>query len=99
MIDRLTNKSGEELLLSTALPDDSEMDEIQPIGYGLIKRSGFVTSFNYSNSWQRKKDIYMFKAGSCFMKSFSGDVFDVSDESCSHPVYRYGIPLFMRVRL
>ena len=98
LVNRLTNTTGTIMLLNTALPKDDELERvIKDARCSLIKRSGFVTSPSYSDTWQRKKDIYMFKSGSCFMEPFEGDIYDVSNSSGKHPVYRYGKPLMMRV--
>ena len=98
LIERLTSNGSDGMLINTALPKDSELnDSLERSTYGLIKRSGFVTSVSYSSSWQRKRDIYMFKSGSCFEKRFEGDVYDVSVGG-AHPVYRCGKPMFMRIK-
>lgn len=98
LIGRLTDAAGRMMLLNTALPKDDELESVMNgARYSLIKRSGFVTSTSYSDTWQRKNDIYMFKSGSCFQESFEGDIYDVSNGSGKHPVFRYGKPLMMRV--
>ena len=96
--ERLSNASGKVMLINTALPGDDELEKaISNASYSLIKRSGFVNSADYSDSWHRKKDLFMFKSGSCFDMKFSGDVYDVSTDKGNHPVYRCGKPFFMRV--
>lgn len=85
--------------LSTCLPKDEELEgSLKGASYTLQKRSGFVASFDYSENFLKKKDLYTFSAGSSFDKIFSGDVFDVSNEG-NHPVYRYAKPLFIGVNI
>ena len=82
------------MALNICLPRDSEIEEaMNGAKYQMCKRSGFVASENYAPEQRKKKDLYMFTAGSCFRNRFEGDIFDVSDGG-SHPVYRYGKPLF-----
>ena len=98
LINNMSFGEGILMLLNTAFPQESELEEVlDGANYSLIKRSGFVASTNYADSWQRKKDVFMFKSGSTFKMSFEGDVYDVSTEAGSHPVYRYGKPFFMRI--
>lgn len=98
LTSRLVGEAEKYMLLNTALPKESELEDVLLFAdYSLIKRSGFVSSSCYSDSWQRKKDLIMFKSGSCFEKRFEGDVFDVSNGSGTHPVYRYGKPMLMRI--
>ena len=88
---------GKFMTLSVSLPKDDEMEEIiENSEYQLIKRSGFVYSNNYSEEQLRKKDLYVFEAGSCFGKVFEGDIYDVSSEG-RHPVYRYAKPIFLKL--
>lgn len=94
---RLKKEASRWMLLSTALPRDEELDEaMEGASYLLQKRSGFVASEQYAKTWQKKKDLYVFSAGSCFKNRFEGDIYDVSDGG-NHPVYRYAKPLFMGV--
>ena len=66
--------------------------------YLLVKRSGFIDSYTYSKEQRRKKDIYLFKSGSCFNNTYQGDIYNVSSGG-SHPVYKYAKPLFMGVEV
>ena len=86
------------MMLSTGLPADSEMTAALDgtEGYKLVKRSGFVASPVYADSFRKKKDMYLMAPGSTFQKKFRGDLFDVSSGG-SHPVYRYAKPVFMGV--
>lgn len=95
--EHLKKKEGAKLLLSVALPQEAELEHaLAGASYQLDKRSGFVASDEYADEWKKKKDLYVFGAGSCFTHSFEGDIYDVSDGG-NHPVYRYAKPLFMGV--
>ena len=83
--------------LSGALPRENELEEaMENAEYMLLKRSGFVSSSSYCDSFMRKKDLYIFASGSCFRRKFEGDVYDVSSNG-THPVYRYAKPIFIGV--
>lgn len=83
--------------LSACLPEADEMEEaIDGASYKLIKRSGFVASAAYSDSFRKKRDVYMLVSGSSFEHRFHGGILDVSMGG-SHPVYRYAVPMFMGV--
>jgi len=98
LVERLNGEADSYMLLNTALPKDTELEEVlQGANYTAIKRGGFVASAEYSSSMQRKRELVMFKSGSCFSRRFEGDVFDVSTEAGSHPVYRFGKPMLMRI--
>lgn len=90
---------GEVMTLSVSLPTEEELEDILDNSrYLLVKRSGFVDSYTYSKEQRRKKDIYLFKAGSCFNKTYQGDIYDVSSGG-DHSVYKYAKPLFMGVEV
>ena len=96
-------KAGETkthvMTLSVSLPTEDELSiAIEGASYLLQKRSGFVASETFAKEQRRKKDLYVFQAGSCFRTVFHGDVYDVSSGG-AHPVYRYAKPLFMEVAL
>ena len=84
--------------LSTSLPTDAELeDACDGASFQLIRRGGFIASETYAPEQRKKKDLYVMSAGSCFLKKFSGDVYDVG-EGGSHPVYRYAKPIFWTLR-
>lgn len=99
LLECLQKKSDRYMLLSVALPADEELENaMENASYLLEKRSGFVASSDYAEEWRKKKDLYVFTAGSCFVNCFAGDIYDVS-EGGKHPVYRYAKPIFMGVSL
>ncbi|MBR1692151.1 MAG: type III-A CRISPR-associated RAMP protein Csm4 [Lachnospiraceae bacterium] len=94
---RLTADGNRYMTLSVSLPADGELEAaVCGATYLLVKRSGFVASEEYADSLLRKRDLYVFRAGSCFAHTFQGDIFDVSSQGL-HPVYRYAKPMFMEV--
>lgn len=87
------------MTLSVSLPKTDEMEKsLDGANYSLLKRSGFVNSYDYANEFFRKKDMYVLAAGACVRNVFEGDVYDVS-EGGKHPVYRYAKPMFLEVSL
>ena len=95
--DYLTLVAPWYMTLANCLPSNAEISQIiNDSRYSIIKRSGFVSSKS-SNNTSRKKDLYMFASGSCFKEKFLGDIYDVSTNLVSHPVYRYAKPLFLGV--
>lgn len=92
------NKKREVISLSVSLPNKEELPEIiEGSQYMMIKRSGFVSSTTFSDTELRKRDLYMFKVGAYFKKTFEGGIYDVSDGQGKHPVYRYAVPMFLEV--
>jgi CRISPR-associated protein Csm4 len=98
MEKRLKSKNAKTYMtLSFCLPKENELESAMQNAYYLVgKRSGFVQSQNYAESFVKKKDMYLFRSGSCFSVQFEGDIYDVSSGG-NHPVYRYGKPLFLEV--
>lgn len=97
LLERLGCKQGKLMTLSVSLTTEQELETVlEDASYLLLKRSGFVASASYAPQYLRKRDLYVFQAGSCFQKGFHGAIYDVS-EGGSHPVYRYAKPLFMEV--
>mgnify|MGYP000722354495 CR=1 FL=1 len=91
------NKYQKMMSLSISLPKDDEIEKVcTEVQFQLIKRSGFVNSMTYADTFRKKKDFYGFVAGSCFKIPYQGDIYDVSIYG-KHPVYRYAIPIFMGV--
>lgn len=97
LLSKLNSESEVYMSLSGTLPKDEELEKVmEKAEYMLVKRSGFVSSCTYGESFMRKKDLYILSAGSCFRSKFEGDVYDVSSKG-KHPVYRYAKPLFIGV--
>ena len=93
------NPNANHMALSVSMADESELEEsLQEAQYSIIKRSGFVASYTYADSFRRKQDYFMFRAGSTFKNTFSGVLQDVSAGG-NHKVYRYGKPLFLEVKI
>ena len=85
--------------LSVALPEDDELDDVlKGANCSLIRRGGFVASVTYAEEVRRKRDLYVFAAGSAFQKKFEGTIRDVA-VNLSHPVYRYAKPIWLGVNL
>lgn len=97
METQLIKKSSLHLLLSTALPEDEELENVlKGATYSLIKRGGFIDSQTYSVQQMRKRDIYVFSAGSCFKNTFKGRVVEERNGG-THPIFRYAKAFFMGV--
>lgn len=87
------------LLLTTSLPRDSELETaLDGAFYQLIRRSGFVQSEQFSDTWRKKRTQMFIRAGATFAHRFEGDLYAVGMGG-NHPVYRYGKPIFLGVNL
>lgn len=88
------------MLISCGFPQSNDQLHriIENSTYQLIKRSGFVQSNTYSDTQRKKKNLYVFKSGSCFDNKFTGKIFDVS-EGGEHAVYRYAKPMYVGVKV
>lgn len=96
--ERLEKRGVRYMSLSVSLPTDGELEKVlDGAEYLLLKRSGFVESEKYALEQRRKKDLYVFQSGSCFTERFCGDIYDVSEKDCKHPVYRYAKPMLVEV--
>lgn len=99
MEDKLGVKGCRNILLSTALPEDSELsDVLEEASYSLVKRSGFVESETYAAQQMRKKDLYVFAPGSCFRNPFEGRIIKERNGG-THPVFRYERAFFLGVNV
>ena len=97
--DKIAVKGSRNILLSTALPEDSELsDVLNDASYSLIKRSGFVDSETYAAQQMRKKDLYVFAPGSCFRNPFEGRIIKEKNGG-THPVFRYERAFFLGVNV
>lgn len=98
LLRRLEGNGTRYMSLSVSLPGGEELESVlDGAEYMLCKRSGFVASEKYAPEQMRKRDLYVFKAGSCFPIRFCGGIYDVSGKGGGHPVYRYAKPMLMEV--
>lgn len=99
LLDRLKSQSNQYMLLTTSLPTDSELDQaLEDASFSLIRRSGFIQSEDFSNSLVKKKTQFFLNSGSVLSDKYEGDVYNVAPENFgSHPVYRYSMPIFLKV--
>ena len=97
LLRRLNGNASPCVSLSVCMASDEELESVlEGARYLLLRRAGFVASTEYADEQRRKRDMYMFCAGSCFDRRFVGDVFDVSNGG-RHAVYRYAAPLWMEI--
>lgn len=95
---RLVSKEpGYKLLMTTSYPQKKELRQtIDGAKYLLKKESGFAYSLT-TGVPLRKRDLYKFKAGSVFQNEYRGDIYDVSPEDFSHPVWNFSKGLFFNL--
>lgn len=94
----LSRSSADQYIsLTSSLPREEELESAMDGAlFKTVRRGGFVSSTTYSETLEKKKTQYFLAAGSTFKRKYEGDVYDVSNGG-SHPVYRYGKPIFMGV--
>ena len=94
------NSEKSNMLLTSSMAREDELEKIdEDANYALIRRGGFIYSedkIGRKNNVKRKRTMHFFKSGSIFNKKFEGDIFRV-DDGFVHPVYRYGIPMWLEV--
>ena len=98
IIKRLSGEYSRYMSLSVCMAKDSELDRaVENASYTILKRSGFINSYDYNDTFVKKNNFYSFSSGSCFDIRFEGDVFNVGGKG-SHPVYRYAKPMLLGVK-
>ena len=90
---------GLRVLLSSAAPKEDELVDalLDGASFRVIRKGGFVQSSSHGAKPQKKRDLYLFAAGSVFSCEFDGDVFDVNATLGAHPVYRYARAMWAEV--
>ncbi len=98
LLRRLESTGGRVMSLSISLPGDDELEgALEGGSYTVVRRSGFIASENFAPQQMKKRDLYMLRSGSCFDRTFRGSIWNVACRGGSHPVFRYGKPLFMGI--
>lgn len=94
------NKASYQMILGTALPNDSDLEAVIQDGwYALLRRGGFIRSETYGEGQLKKRTIHMLAPGSCLKNRFLGGLFDLADGGGTHPVWRCGNTLFAGVNI
>ena len=84
------------LLLTTALPDEEELERtMEDASYTLTRRGGFVSSDSFAPSGQKKREQFFLTAGSVVRRRFGGALYLAARQD--HPVYRFSKPLLLGV--
>lgn len=98
MARALSTKSTQNLLLTTSLPQEQELDAaLDGAAFQLVRRSGFMASERVQSPI-KKRTQYFLAAGSVLKNTYQGALYDVGLTE-AHPVYRYAKPIFMGVTL
>lgn len=96
LLSLIGRKGGRYVTLTTACAKDDELDRvIDGAEYQLVRRGGYAYS-ERSERITKKRTGYLFASGSSFMAEFDGEMPDVGI-NMPHPVWRYGIPIFIGV--
>lgn len=91
-------KASHQLLITTSLPQDSELDRVlEGASFQLVRRSGFQASERVDDPL-KKKTQYFLSAGAVLQHRYQGALYNVSlAGEC--PAYRYSRPIFMGVNI
>lgn len=82
------------LLLTTALPDEEELERtMEDASYTLTRRGGFVSSDSFAPSGQKKREQFFLTAGSVVRRRFGGALYLAARQD--HPAYRFSKPLLL----
>ena len=86
-----------QLLLTTSLPTDDELDRaMEGASFQMIRRGGFANASG--DTFYKKQTQYFLTAGSLLRSRFDGALYQVGN-SGSHPIFRYAVPIFLGVCL
>lgn len=94
-----TSVTGVFMALATSLPTVDELSEVIKNSKYLLKRAGGFAYSEHGGEQLRKQDLYRFKAGSTFEKTYRGQIKDVRPTDFSHPVWCYAKGTFYRLAL
>lgn len=85
-------KASHQMNISILYPEKKDFSIVQEGSYRIKKRSGFTDNV-------KRNSIYMIEAGSCFKERIDGSLIDISDTRSKHPIYRYGLGLYVGLSL
>lgn len=91
--------AAQQMLLTTSLPTDTELDgALEGALFRVVRRGGFVQSEHFAAGTKKKQTQYFLASGSVLRHRFEGELYSIADGG-NHPVFRYGKPLFVGVKL
>lgn len=94
-----SSDSGRYILLSSAIPNEEELDGVmKEASFQLVRRGGFVGSASFAQTPRKKITEYFMSAGSVVTQRFRGSLRRAA-EGGVHPVVRFSQPLFLGVDL
>lgn len=93
-----TDKGSVYMNISDIIPDKDEIAALSESFYRLVPRSGFVTDGEYETAPFKRNRYFAIMHGSCFKGPLKGSIIDAGNGG-SHPVYRYGKGLYVRLDL
>jgi CRISPR-associated protein Csm4 len=85
------------MALSPVLPHEEEVSGIKErlLGYSLLERRGFIQSETYRGQNLKRRPCVMLEPGSCMSRPARGCLLDLRPENFPHPVYRFGIGMYI----
>lgn len=96
--DLLSESTGKAISLSTIIPSDDDLPIVDQGNYSLVARGGFIMTSMSEDSIKKRNRYFAIKSGSTFDQVIEGNLIDVGAGN-SHPVYRMGKGLFIKVKL
>lgn len=82
------SKNEYQMLLTSSLPKENEMEQALDGAYFTIKRrGGFVQSAEFAKTAQKKQTQYFLSSGSILKHRFNGNLYEVALKQGAHPVY------------
>ena len=97
--EALNREEGSQLLLTSSLPEDRELESVlDGASYQPLRRGGFVASDGYADTPMKKKTQIFLAAGAVLPCRFQGGLYEVGYGG-AHPVYRYSRPVLLGVEL
>ena len=98
ILNKLLNmKSKRYMTLSLFLPSVLDDEFLKNSYYTLVRRSGFIDSANFSDTFVKKSDVYTFGVGSTFNSKVEGQILNVAGNFGNHKVYKFLKPLYVGV--
>ena len=97
LLENIGRKDRYNLLITTALPKNDEMENaLEGAWYEVVRRGGF--SWSAGTGSVKKNNQFFLASGAMLKNTFEGDVFEVGENE-RHKIYRYSKPVFLGVEI